>query len=72
MSNAAFAGRKEGPMAPTHVVSAPFAFEPAEPGGLSGHGVRCSCGYVGATSLSAREAAELGHEHAVWARKAGK
>jgi hypothetical protein len=50
--------------AATHRTIRVEAFEASEAGALAGHAAICSCGYRMATSLSAREAARLGAEHA--------
>lgn len=43
-----------------------------EAGALDGHGVKCSCGFTAATSLSEREARKLGYAHVEWAKANGR
>lgn len=52
-----------------HRLTAAVAFPATEPGALSGHEARCSCGFVARTSLSAREADKQAQAHVAWARR---
>lgn len=64
--------RKEGHMASIHSLSPVTAAPASQAGALDGHEVRCSCGFVARTSLSAREALRQGCDHLDWAKRAGK
>lgn len=52
-----------------HRLSPAVPVEASEPGALSGHEARCSCGFVARTSLSAREADKQAHAHLAWVQR---
>jgi hypothetical protein len=55
----------------THTLSAPAAFSATEAGALPGHEVRCSCGFVARTSLSAAVAQHAAAGHVAYMASRG-